>query len=1026
MSAALAQYSELLGALNALYTATDRATRDRANEYLEKFQKSVDAWQATHAILAAPESDPSATQEARLFAAQTLRRKLQLDVHQLPRESMAPLRDSLLQMLTTYATAPKALRTQLCVALATLALHMSDWADPVSDVSRMLVGDASSAGVSAWETLLSFLTILPEEVNESRRTLLSEQELQDRIRTLLEKNGQNVLHMLGEYANRTSSTGTAALCTCLQSWLREIPLQQVAASRFVDLAFGTLASEGASDDSDTFEAAVDLVSTMLRETSEVNEALNAQIVEILFPRVMALHPRLLATKSDPDAFRGYARVLSEAGEAWVILIARMPQHFAPLVQAIADTTAIDEDLEVVKFTFNFWYHLRQSLEAPKHAEAKQLFTPVYISLVDAMINHLHYPTDAADESDLFDGDREAEDKFRSFRHDMGDVLKDSCVVVGGRECLTRAYNRVSELLEKGKTQAVRWQDIEAVLFSMRAMAREISLDEDQVLPHIMNMLLNLPEHPKIRYAATLVLGRYTEWTAQHQDYLLPQLNYITSGFSTAQNTSKDADDVTSAAAQALKHFCRDCSKLLIDHIEQLYGFYAQAQPSLDFESAVEVTEGIGHVVAALPLEKQYAALSAFVKPIGDRIAARCETPTTDEAETRKLADHIELCTVFAFTANAYVDARQAPSHPCVRVFEELWPTLSRTLDTYGHLSFISERICSCIKTQLQSYRQHALGLLPLFADKLAAEFDRLHYGCFLWVSGACVRQFADPEYNPPPTVDAVWAFVGRQSTALFALLEARHGNPQAMPDVIEDFFRLLIDALLANPQRFLAPESQSTPASTSFLDTVLIVSLIALKVRQADALQTVLHFLRDLTGWLGATPPTSGQSITPEVKHHLAVAIVRASHVLTRMLVIGLAHEYPRDATGDASAVVVALLEGLSDPAHRNTILQAILAALTAGPVESTAQQACAPALVPLTQRPTAASAETNGHKTPQDHELEPADIWISLDPATVGSNEAQKLVQQIYDAIQDAQSRKARAVLADFAAVYRRRVAAR
>ena len=79
---------------------------------------------------------------------------------------------------------------------------------------------------------------------------------------------------------------------------------------------------------------------------------------------------------------------------------------------------------------------------------------------------------------------------------------------------------------------------------MRAMARQVSLDEEEVLPHIMGTLLNLPEHPKIKYAAILVLGRYTEWTARHPDYLLPQLNYITSSFAQADL------DIHSAAAQA--------------------------------------------------------------------------------------------------------------------------------------------------------------------------------------------------------------------------------------------------------------------------------------------------------------------------------------------------------------------------------------------------------------------------------------------------------------------------------------------
>jgi len=172
-----------------------------------------------------------------------------------------------------------------------------------------------------------------------------------------------------------------------------------------------------------------------------------------------------------------------------------------------------------------------------------------------MIGHLHYP-EGNDRSDIFKGDRVAEDKFRDFRHEMGDVLKDCCRVVGGTQCLNKAYVAVHRQLEKqSRNENVRWQDIEAPLFSMRMMAREVDTAEESVVPEVMKLLVSLPEHDKIRYAATLVLGRYTEWTAKHPEYLEFQLNYISSGF---KNQSKD---VISAAAQALKHFCQDCKKV---------------------------------------------------------------------------------------------------------------------------------------------------------------------------------------------------------------------------------------------------------------------------------------------------------------------------------------------------------------------------------------------------------------------------------------------------------------------------------
>lgn len=808
--------------------------------------------------------------------------KIQYDFHQLPRESLPGLRDSLVSLVAKYAIGPRPILIALCVALATLALQMSEWNTVLQDMTTSLSKDATT-----WNALLQFISIMPEEINETRKMSLTEEQLQQRIEQLLTGNADQVLQLLSAYVQSVGSVTETnpLLYTCLTSWLREIPIAKLMATPLIDLSFAALSNDS------SFEASIDLLCTIFRETNEVNDPEMVKIIEALYPRLIALRPRIQESKDDADVFRAYARLFSEAGEAWVILIARMPQQFRPLVEAIAESASIDEDLEIVKFTFIFWYDLKQALTSPRYEEAKREYAAIYLGLVDIMIQHLHYPSGPdVDDQDLFSGDRDAEDKFRDFRHDMGDVLKDCCNVVGGSTCLGKAFGKVQDLMNASNTQAVKWQDIEAPLFSMRAMAREISLEEETVLPHIMNTLLSLPDHPKIRYAATLVLGRYTEWTALHPDYLLPQLNYITSGF-------KDANvDVISAAAQALKHFCRDCSKLLVDHIEQLYGFYEQVLPSLEFDSAVEVTEGIAHVVLAQPREKLYVALKSFVGPIATRIAASTQTYTDNEKAQRKIADDIELLTVFAFTVYPYIEPTS--EHPCVKVYEEIWPVLSSTLDTFGRLQFISERICSCMKTILNNYRQHALPLLPRFAEKLAECFDKYRYGCFLWVSGACVRQFANSEDNEPQTIQAIWQFVESQSVGMFKYLSTT--EPKSISDVVEDFFRLMTDALHGNADMFF---------SSKYLETTLQACMASLSIEQTDSLTSILRFLRDVLAWSLATPPASGQNISAQSQAALHGLIVKYGEQLTGLIFTGQIYNFPRDCVGDASGAMLSLLE---------------------------------------------------------------------------------------------------------------------
>lgn len=67
-----AGFGQVLNALATMSSTADRGTKAQAHEYLERFQKSEEAWQSTFEILQAPQ----ATDEAKLFAATTLKGKV--------------------------------------------------------------------------------------------------------------------------------------------------------------------------------------------------------------------------------------------------------------------------------------------------------------------------------------------------------------------------------------------------------------------------------------------------------------------------------------------------------------------------------------------------------------------------------------------------------------------------------------------------------------------------------------------------------------------------------------------------------------------------------------------------------------------------------------------------------------------------------------------------------------------------------------------------------------------------------------
>lgn len=325
---------------------------------------------------------------------------------------------------------------------------------------------------------------------------------------------------------------------CLRSWLiaGEVSATDLATTSLFPFAFEALASD------ELFDAAVDVICELIHETQEIDE--NMPVIQLIVPRVIALKPRLQEQHEDPEKIRGYARIFAEAGETYRILLLQHTETFFPIVEAIGECSAYS-DLDIVPITFQFWMRLAQNIG--KKSSVSPLFLEAYTSLMAVIINHLHFPPDTSPLTG-----QEA-DNFRSFRHVMGNTLKDCCFVLRTDTCLLTAYQMITAALARGSD--VSWQEIEAPLFALRSMGAEIDPHDENAVSKIMDLIPSLPLHPRVRFAALLVISRYSEWINLHPNYIPFQLQYISAGF-------QDPDtEVCAAAGQALKYLCQDCKQV---------------------------------------------------------------------------------------------------------------------------------------------------------------------------------------------------------------------------------------------------------------------------------------------------------------------------------------------------------------------------------------------------------------------------------------------------------------------------------
>ena len=559
-------------------------------------------------------------------------------------------------------------------------------------------------------------------------------------------------------------------------------------SSLLDSIFSALSND------ESFDEAVECLSAILKETRDVDECLN--VIQKLYPRVIDLKPKIAEVfeADDIDRIKGLTRILAEAGESWVVLIARAPEQFRDLVTSVLECASQDKERYAISRTFIFWYELKQLLTIERYVESRLQYVDVYSNLVDIMINHLEYPNPKDGGSDLFEGDRDQEDKFREFRHEMGDVLKDCCEVIGVTECLQKSYGLLEEWVQTYGNQTTNakvpaWQKLEASIFSMRAMGRMVPTDESIMLPKLIPLILQIPDHEKVRFQAVLALGRYTAWTANHPNTLQPQLDYIIAAF------DYPAKEVVRAAALSFKFFCNDCASLLKNFCEQLQQFYTSVLPKLQIGSQEEITDGVGSVIAQLPNDRIYDTFKMYCDPVMKSLINEAENAADDAAKNAIAGkfvyflyfkfyidpelDRVQLITIFVQWIRPAIEPGQ--QNPAVKYCQEIFPVLSALAQTFVAFSPILERVCRCWRYMVFSYRIAITPLLPDLANKLVAGFAASRQGCFLWATAAVIREFGMGRENVDKvTLDAVFQFYEQQTTTFLRALNDL--LPEELPD----------------------------------------------------------------------------------------------------------------------------------------------------------------------------------------------------------------------------------------------------
>lgn len=219
----------------------------------------------------------------------------------------------------------------------------------------------------------------------------------------------------------------------------------------------------------------------------------------------------------------------------------------------------------------------------------------------------------------------------------------------------------------GQLTPPTWDMTEAALFVMYAVAKNILPAENDVVPKVVEAILNLPEdtHIAVKHTSLLLLGELCEWIYSHPQALEPILNFLLSGLS--------QKGLGSAASNALQSICTACSKHMASHFQGLLQIARSFDNfAIDNDSAISLLKGITKILSLLPKNEIESSMKELcwiqAKPLCHLLEMR--PPVERGTKTDPVLWLDRLAAIFRHVNTPRIE-NSTDSHPCQLIVEEV-------------------------------------------------------------------------------------------------------------------------------------------------------------------------------------------------------------------------------------------------------------------------------------------------------------------------------------------------------------------
>ena len=672
--------------------------RQLADRYLVSFQATSVAWMVCDRLL--QESSPTTEarnnnpqevvqqqQQQRFFAAQTLHTKCRVDVHQLPKDSLPSLRDSLWNKLNAYSNVGDvALTNRLAMCVSALAVQMG-WTSVIPDLLGTILNTNNTPDDAQQKriAILQLFKVLPEEC-ATDRLILEDENVRYHMRDHLVSSSSNVFHFLQTWDGPPNKAYEV-----LFLWIRHVPVRPdvLMESQMLDAAFSAVTQ------TETMEVAADVIIETYRMYPSHHPS-NQGLVQKMIPLSSKLPMEQALLSEDEDVLRTYCRIITEMGESYMSLILS-PRYTeaSQLVGWVLKCSTIRHK-EIASITLHFWFRMVVDMEAVEPYDFRQdlvdHYTPYLLQLIDiCATNLMKFP------EDLEDAPEDQIDDVNRDRFYVSETIEDCCRLMGGHHILERLGNLLQNECQRVGTSIVTdWKGVESCLNCILSIHRFVPSDEEKFLPFCFEIIPSLPPdiHP-LRFTVSKLIGKYASWLAAHSQLLQPLLPYLAQGLSIAR--------CAPAAAIAIKELC-ECSNQQMAMGEPVLQLYTQITASpglLDLKDELEVLEGVCRAISRQVQDTRVDGsrfVQAIVQPIGNRFAEKVNNPNCSPKQD--IVPELDRLTVVVRFMTLPTSA--AGNHPIVEVIQSTWALLDAASNRFPQDNAMAEKICRLHKHALRA------------------------------------------------------------------------------------------------------------------------------------------------------------------------------------------------------------------------------------------------------------------------------------------------------------------------------------